>query len=505
MALVLTGRLVTFDPARPTIDRGALYLDDAGRIEAVASAADPAPAGFGSAARVATGGTVYPGLIDLHNHLAYNTRGLWFAPRGEPYDHHDAWTRAKTYRSEISIPNLALAAAAGKAVLKFAEVKAVVGGCTAIQGSPGLSRPYEGWLVRNVEHETFGTGDDVIVQSALTRNREQLAAYTTKMEGGASFIYHLAEGTAASLRREWDDVVAARALHERLVAVHATVLTRADFRAWRRAGAGTVVWSPFSNLWLYRATTDVVRARESGQLVCLGSDWGPSGTKNILGELKVGALWNRDALDGAFTDRELCEMVTANPGDALARAWGPRVGRLREGLAGDVAVVADRVADPYANLIRSTERHVRLVLVQGRPVYGSGAMMAAAGSRTHEPITVAGVRRAIQLVDPGRPDADMSWPDVLAALERVRADPGGRLDAMALPAPPGEEPLQLIPDMPLGGAPDEGMLSDTDLREAVIPPIDSIYHDAAFFRSLAASRAPILGGRLDRLREFFRG
>ena len=36
-----------------------------------------APAGFGHARRVRTGGLITPGLIDLHNHLAYNTLPLW--------------------------------------------------------------------------------------------------------------------------------------------------------------------------------------------------------------------------------------------------------------------------------------------------------------------------------------------------------------------------------------------------------------------------------------------
>ena len=60
------------------------------------------------------------------------------------------------------------------------------------------------------------------------------------------------------------------------------------------------MWSPFSNLWLYGATTDVAAARARGLRLCLGSDWAPSGTKNLLGELKVADLYNRASLDGLF-------------------------------------------------------------------------------------------------------------------------------------------------------------------------------------------------------------
>ena len=90
--LVVTGHLVTFDEARPEVPDGALYIDRDGRIVAVAAASDPPPPGFENANRVDTQAVVYPGLIDLHNHIAYNTLPLWEAP-GVPYQHHKSWTR----------------------------------------------------------------------------------------------------------------------------------------------------------------------------------------------------------------------------------------------------------------------------------------------------------------------------------------------------------------------------------------------------------------------------
>ena len=66
----------------------------------------------------------------------------------------------------------------------------------------------------------------------------------------------------------------------------------ANYDEWAPLG-GSIVWSPFSNLWLYRGTTDVLAARAAGVRICLGADWSPSGSKNLLGELKVADLWNR--------------------------------------------------------------------------------------------------------------------------------------------------------------------------------------------------------------------
>ena len=75
--LVLLGRLVTFDPARPMIDDGALYIGGDELIAAVQTASDPAPDGFRDVRRVSTGGAIYPGLIHLHGHMVYNGLSLW--------------------------------------------------------------------------------------------------------------------------------------------------------------------------------------------------------------------------------------------------------------------------------------------------------------------------------------------------------------------------------------------------------------------------------------------
>ncbi|MGH2556568.1 MAG: amidohydrolase family protein [Actinomycetota bacterium] len=502
MALALIGTVVTFDGEAPVLKDGAVYVDG-GLIVGVRSAKDPTPQGVGPVERIRTRGVIYPGLVDLHNHLAYNYRSLWFPPRDEPYTTRDQWPRAATYRAEITLPTVALGTAAAKAVLKFAEAKAVVGGVTAIQGSPGLSRPYEGWLVRNIEHETFGTDKDVVYQSVLNLDTESLAPHGKRMREGNAFIYHLAEGTDRKLVREFDDLEEAGCLQPRLLAIHATALGQNEFKRWAKAKqAGGIVWSPFSNLFLYRGTTDVVAARDAGLLICLGADWGPSGSKNVLGELKVADLWNRTHLDRAFSDRELCEMVTVNAGEALGRAWGKRIGKIKEGLAADLVVTAAGTPDPYRNMIESTERHVRLVLVGGKAVFGNGSLMKAAGATSPEPISVAGVRRTISMMDPAIPDANMTWKQVLDALEHARRDPVRAFELALTSLPRGEEPLRLIPDMP-GGELAEEIGSPRDLGPVVIPPIDSLAHDAAYLRRLRPDRAPILGGLLEGLRDYY--
>jgi hypothetical protein len=134
-ALVLLGRLVTFDRARPEVEDGALYLGADERIAAVQSRTDPAPDGFESARRVRTGGAIYRGLIDLHSHVVYNILSLWSPPgTTEPFVNRKDWPKHGDYEGTVSDPANALGALAGKAHLKYCEVKAVIGGTTAIQG-----------------------------------------------------------------------------------------------------------------------------------------------------------------------------------------------------------------------------------------------------------------------------------------------------------------------------------------------------------------------------------
>ena len=96
--LVVLGRVLTVDEDRRVIEDGAIYIHD-GRIERVGDASSPPPPGYEDAPRVHTGGVVAPGLIDLHNHLAYNTLPLWVGRDAPPYTTRYQWPGAPTYQT----------------------------------------------------------------------------------------------------------------------------------------------------------------------------------------------------------------------------------------------------------------------------------------------------------------------------------------------------------------------------------------------------------------------
>ena len=104
-------------------------------------------------------GFVLPGLIDLHNHIGYNSLPLWTEPKQKTaFAHHDSWTRAATYQASISWPANALVQTAPEALLAHVQLRALVGGTTSIQGWPTANRDHV-QVLRNIDDETVGTTD----------------------------------------------------------------------------------------------------------------------------------------------------------------------------------------------------------------------------------------------------------------------------------------------------------------------------------------------------------
>jgi 5-methylthioadenosine/S-adenosylhomocysteine deaminase len=258
-------------------------------------------------------------------------------------------------------------------MVKYAQVLALLGGETSTGGA--LPNPAtDGLLARNVESVNFGRNRiQANVPSIDSFPGAALAGLLSQMKAGqvGAWIVHLAEGVRDGDRRSGDGfssrgefatLISKGLLTDMTVIIHGAALERQDFAAMRRApsirsdGSGDgrgakLVWSPLSNLLLYGKTTNVYQALAEGVVVSLGTDWNPSGSRNLLGELKIADIALRDpTLLGSSRDlmpefsttgkrrgdiedaeraldREIVDMVTRNPAttvrwqdDALAIA-----------------------------------------------------------------------------------------------------------------------------------------------------------------------------------------
>jgi 5-methylthioadenosine/S-adenosylhomocysteine deaminase len=495
-------------PSESSVFTGRVWIGDDGTIVGVTKGSRSGPPGSEDAPVVDVGTSlVIPGLVDLHNHLAYNTLPLWTEPSQlTPFAHHDSWTRADTYSASTTWPAYALITACPEELLAYVETKALIGGTTTVQGSPPQNRPRDGWLVRNVEDESFGTGDrNLVYASTLTAKPPVLADRAINMRNGSMFVYHCAEGQLGSLvAREWTAAANAGCLQPTFVAVHASAVDPAVFAGWTSPGG--IAWSPLSNLWLYGQTTDVPAARAAGVSVSLGSDWAPSGTKHVLGEVKVARIVS-DHFGWDLSDADLVRMVTCDPGDLLALPWGRQLGRLQPGAIADVVVISAKSrAHAFHTIVKATELDVQLVVIDGRPRYGVQALMSAAGADRVTPLTVAGEQRQLSFSRPDDPTTAWSWHDVVDRMEEVRADPKGeiqnaqaRLAAWAGRLDQRDAPLRLALDMPTGLAPVGGL--PKDLTAVVVPPLQSLTHDQDWLDSL--SGRGFHGGVLDELAAYY--
>ena len=159
MALVLAGLVAALDSSDVSaVAKGRVFIGDDGLVDAVTAPNGAAPAGFGSAPILDVGEAyIMPGLIDLHNHLGYNTLPLWTQPKQKKaFAHHNSWTDAPTYREAISWPAWILANADPEALLAYVQTRALVGGTTAIQGWPTANRQHD-QILRNIDSEKSGT------------------------------------------------------------------------------------------------------------------------------------------------------------------------------------------------------------------------------------------------------------------------------------------------------------------------------------------------------------
>lgn len=423
MRWALTGRIVTMAAEGEIIKHGTIFIDD-NRIAAIVPKGQPAPVGFEAVDPVATGGTIYPGLIELHNHLSYNILPLWSVPK--LFGNRDQWQNAKSYKTSVTGPMSAIALADDGSLLpslvRYVEAKCLVAGTTTSQGitlsnwSGTIHKYYKGAL-RAAE---IGSPPDLPRAHSKIPDidAEDWAKFDKELKSSACFLLHLSEGIDAkahshflALRNSAGDW----AIEPSLAGIHCTALDANDFGTMAENQA-KVIWSPLSNLLLYGKTTDVAAARAAGLTIALGSDWSPSGSKNLLGELKAAKVVSAHFGLG-FSDYDIASMATRNPAAILK--WDAKLGTIAKGKFADLLVVKGVTGDPYGHLIRSREQDIVLVTIGGRPRYGTKKVMQQAGG-SGEALKIGSSARLIDFTSPEQ-DPGIETVTLADATTRLRA------------------------------------------------------------------------------------
>ena len=454
-AILLEGTVVTMNAEREVLENGRVLVR-AGRIAAVWQGAKP-PEGvtLDGVVRPELGphAIIFPGLINLHDHPFFDALPMWQTPAShvqaaigrptgaEPYANRGQWRGGSPEALRlVNNPATILDGFLLSDVIKYGKVRMILGGTTTTDGG-GSSPLYDTLLARNAESPNFGRQRIANrVDSIGLMPPGDAEALAAAMQAGEldAWLVHLGEGVRdgdrrpgdpVSSRAEFADLKAKHLLTGATVIVHGVALEQPDFEEMAQAGA-KLVWSPLSNMLLYGKTTSIYEALAVGVPVSLGTDWTPSGSPNLLTELKVadralrdrrvlaaqrhlvpGLSGNSGEADRAL-DRLLVEMVTINP--AAAIRWDDQVGSIEAGKAADLLVIstpgapaprsstpgapaprsstsgapaprsvtppASREAgvpeSPYRRLIDATERDVQLVVVGGVPLAGDTGVIA---------------------------------------------------------------------------------------------------------------------------------
>jgi cytosine/adenosine deaminase-related metal-dependent hydrolase len=431
----LAGRVVTMDAKATVHERGVVYVER-GSIAAVVPQGT-VPDGLEDVTPLETGGTIFPGLIELHNHISYNALQLWDVP--ERYTNRDTWGNSAEYHRLVTAPMKTIGEEARllPALARYVEVKALVGGVTTTQGialfsAAGIRRFYRG-IVRNVEQTS-----DPRLPPAGTRigdvDARDPQAFLRELRAKKCVLLHLSEGTDAAAHAHFEALKLPHdewAITAALGGIHCVALRGADFDVLAQRGAG-MVWSPLSNLLLYGQTADVAAAKHAGSAdrrltIGLGSDWSPSGSKSLFGELKVARVVS-EQLGGVFDDHELVALATAN-GARILR-WDEALGTIEPGKYADLVVVGGQRGDPHGALFAGDERAIELVVIDGEPRYGTRKLMADAGPGG-EPIRVGGEQRVLRLAGvaddpdvkaPTYAEAHHALKDALAHIKQIRLE-----------------------------------------------------------------------------------
>jgi 5-methylthioadenosine/S-adenosylhomocysteine deaminase len=242
----LSGQIVTMNKAHNVLRNGTVFIEE-GAIVAVNREGQPAPTGFEDVAALDTGGTIYPGLIELHNHLSYNILPLWDVPK--KYENRNNWAGTSEYQTLISGPMGIVGRTPGllPAVVRYVECKCLLGGVTTSQGielfsNAGARRFYRG-IVRNVEQT-----NDPALPEAGTRiadvDAHDAQSFLARLAQKKCFLLHLAEGLDDTARKHFLSLEfepGKWAIAPSLSGIHCTALEQSDFEVMAGKGASMMV------------------------------------------------------------------------------------------------------------------------------------------------------------------------------------------------------------------------------------------------------------------------
>ncbi len=317
---------------------------------------------------VCTEGVISAGLIDAHNHMQYNSLPPWqVAPDFE--DRYE-WQGDDRYDSFKQAFN-AIKDSYTCEIMKWAELRELIHGTTSAVGSSGGDCMH--LLIRNLDESSTNSGitgyDLTYSSSNVTSSLDASdgATYTAALASGSddAVLEHVAEGRNGSVRDEIDYMTEIGMTGPGQAYVHSADASTPQLAQMAADGTG-IIWSPRSNLALYATTTPIEIADKLGVPWAIGTDWTPSGSMAPTRELACAAEW-LSTKGNPISDQRLYEKSTVD--SARMVGLDGVIGQLSAGYRADIAVY-DWSRTPYRGIIDAGPGATRLVVIEGKAIYG---------------------------------------------------------------------------------------------------------------------------------------
>ena len=356
---------------------GQVAVDDTGHITCVGCDC----AVGGETTITCPDGVVSPGLINTHDHITYTQNLPYVDTTHERYDDRQQWRKGGNGHTKILSAGSATAAQ-----VSWGELRFLMGGATSIVGSGGQkgllrnldqAANLEGLTKKAVTFDTFPLDDGSGTQRNGDCNYGGTATTSDSLMAIDAYEPHTSEGIDVFAHNEFlcessasFDIAAPGVSYDLAISkttmIHGIGLFAQDYSTMASNGVG-LIWSPRSNITLYGDTARVSMASRLGINIALGTDWMPSGSMNLLRELKCADSFNRTYLGNYFNDKQMWAMVTSNA--AAVAKMDDVIGVLATGHQADISIFAGHGKD-YRAVIDAAPADVALVMRGGKVLYG---------------------------------------------------------------------------------------------------------------------------------------
>jgi cytosine/adenosine deaminase-related metal-dependent hydrolase len=384
-----------------TTPDGQLLIKADGTIACAAASCAADPLAAAATVVKCTNTVISPGMVNPHDHIGF-ANNTPKAHGTERYEQRHDWRKGKRGHTTITVSS-----GASANVVRFAELRHLMGGTTSIAGAGG-----QAGLLRNLDNgdaQLEGLGGKVansdtfpLRDSGGTQIATGCTGYsatrqtTTATLAEDAYLPHVGEGIDNEAHNEFScqETDPNDILQKQSGVIHGIAVKPSDV-AFFRSDRSSLIWSPRSNVDLYGVTAPVTMYGNMGVPVAIGTDWVPSGSVNLQRELRCADSLNSKYYGGFYDDRALVEMATLNGAIAVRRERN--IGRLAKGNVADVVFWNKSPKNPWRSVLDGGSEDVLAVLRGGKALYGDAAVLdlAPVGGSDCEPLDVCGVAKKV--------------------------------------------------------------------------------------------------------------